>query len=1049
MPGNGVVAFWGTPEPAVEAAALGLPAGAADTMGTRLPASPTPPTLPTLLPHGGSLVDVDVPALLVPVREAVGSLAALTAAGTGTGTHVVAGSGDDAPEAPAADRPWSHSVHAWAVAARLALEHVTAGHLVPVLREAGEGRVRAHWRAATNGDPRLAALAAALPAAAHALRVPTPDATTPTPYATSTPGIPPIPDTASAPQITSAPNGTSTPDATDTPPAPTRVWSPLALLTAFCDAVADTCARTGDAPTTTPPSWVATLTTFPNSPEIPAPTAPTPGRLAEWALTGDGERAAVRLHLRLGTPAGPDALWPLTFHLEAVDESGTLVSAHRVWDTDSGTLSLGDRLLDDPQEALTEGLGRAARVFRPLTACLEENRPTRALLNPFQAAELFGDTATALHTAGIGLTLPDELDGEDGHELGPRLRVGTRRTARKNTAQTTGATGTTRAPHPRTVTYRWEAVVGDEAATPDEVALLASRGEPLAPWRNTWIRLDPDRIDELAGLVGTSGRLSTAEALAIALCGRHRTEEFGDVPAVADGSVADLVGRLREAGGRTEPDLTGVHADLRDYQRRGVAWLRSLTDLGFGALLADDMGLGKTLQTIALLAGRAGDRPRLVVCPTSVVSNWERELARFAPGLPVIRHHGARRATTPDAFTPGAVVVTSYALLRLDADLLASVDWDLVVLDEAQQIKNHTAQTARAALRLDARARVALTGTPVENRLSELWSIAHFANPGLLGSHRRFKEQFAGPIERDGDREAAERLRAVVSPFVLRRMKSAVVDELPAKMESTVPCDLTAEQARLYRAAVADALDGDDGLGTGIRRQGNVLRLLTHLKQICNHPAQYLGENPASANALAGRSGKLMRATEMLGEAVAAGDRALVFTQYRVMGELLARHLAAELGLDDVPFLHGGTPAERRDAMVDAFQHGDAASPLLVISLKAGGFGLNLTRASHVLHYDRWWNPAVEDQATDRAHRIGQTKTVHVHKLVTADTFEERIDALLESKRSLADAVVGTSETWLAELDDDALRALVRLAGSEESTSAGGPTPSAATGETA
>ncbi|MGI5338056.1 DEAD/DEAH box helicase [Streptomyces sp. CA-181903] len=755
---------------------------------------------------------------------------------------------------------------------------------------------------------------------------------------------------------------------------------------------------------------------------------------------GGGERAAVRLRLRLGTPAGPDALWPLTFHLEAVDEPDVLLSAHRVWDAGSGTLSLGGRILDAPQEALTEGLGRAARVFRPLAACLDESRPTRVLLNPFQAARLFGDTATALDTAGIGLTVPEELSGEGGNALVPRLRVGTRRSPRGNGA----------APRARTVTYRWEAVVGDEVATPDEVALLASRGEPLAPWRNTWIRLDPDRVGELAALVGTPGRLSTAEALSIALCGRHRTEEFGDVPAVADGSVADLVGRLREAGRRTEPDLTGVCADLRDYQRRGVAWLQSLTDLGFGALLADDMGLGKTLQTIALLAGRTGDRPRLVVCPTSVVSNWERELARFAPGLTVLRHHGARRATDPAAFTPGAVVVTSYALLRLDAELLASVGWDLVVLDEAQQIKNHTAQTARAAQRLDARARVALTGTPVENRLSELWSIAHFTNPGLLGSHRRFREQFAGPIERDGDREAAGRLRAVVSPFVLRRMKSAVADELPAKMESTVPCDLTAEQTRLYRAAVAEALDGGDGLGSGSRRQGNVLRLLTHLKQICNHPVQYLGEeDTAAAGSLAGRSGKLMRATEMLGEAVAAGDRALVFTQYRVMGELLARHLSAELGLEEVPFLHGGTPAERRDAMVDAFQHDDTASPLLVISLKAGGFGLNLTRASHVLHYDRWWNPAVEDQATDRAHRIGQTRTVHVHKLVTADTFEERVAALLESKRSLADSVVGTSETWLAELDDDALRALVRLAGSEESTGAGDPTPSAATGETA
>jgi SNF2 family DNA or RNA helicase len=412
------------------------------------------------------------------------------------------------------------------------------------------------------------------------------------------------------------------------------------------------------------------------------------------------------------------------------------------------------------------------------------------------------------------------------------------------------------------------------------------------------------------------------------------------------------------------------------------------------------------------------------------MSNWERELARFAPGLNVRRHHGPRRAARAEEFSPGDVVVTSYALLRLDAELLTSVDWDLAVLDEAQQIKNHTAQTARAAAKLTAQARVALTGTPVENRLSELWSIMNFVNPGLLGPHRRFKERFADPIEREGEQEAAEQLRTIVGPFVLRRLKSSVVDELPAKMESTVPCNLTAEQAALYRTAVAAAFDTEDGLGTGFQRHGNVLRLLTELKQICNHPAQYLrsGDEHADEARLVGRSGKLARATEMLSEAVAAGDRALVFTQYRVMGDLLARYLQSELGLEHVPFLHGGTSADHRDRMVDAFQNEDSAPPLLIISLKAGGFGLNLTRASHVLHYDRWWNPAVEDQATDRAHRIGQTQTVHVHKLVTADTFEERIAALLESKRSLADAVVGTSETWLAELDDAALRDLVQLA---------------------
>ena len=375
-------------------------------------------------------------------------------------------------------------------------------------------------------------------------------------------------------------------------------------------------------------------------------------------------------------------------------------------------------------------------------------------------------------------------------------------------------------------------------------------------------------------------------------------------------------------------------------------------------------------------------------------------------------------------FKPGSVVVTSYGLLRRDADLLTKVSWDVAVLDEAQQIKNHAAQAARVAKRLPALTRIALTGTPVENRLSELWSVLDFTNPGLLGPFSRFKDRYAVPVERWRDPDAVARLRRIVAPFMLRRVKTdpAVAADLPPKIESIVTCTLTREQATLYQATVATILD-DEGLGEGFTRQGRVLKLLTALKQICNHPAQYLGESTP----LRGRSGKLARATEMLAEVVAGDERALIFTQYREMGELLARHLTAALRLPEVPFLHGGVPRKARDAMVEAFQHDESAPPLLIVSLKAGGTGLNLTRATHVVHYDRWWNPAVEDQASDRAHRIGQTTTVNVHKLVTGGTLEERIATLLGEKRALADAVVGAGETWLGELADDELRALVTL----------------------
>ncbi|GIG66626.1 hypothetical protein Pen01_29210 [Phytomonospora endophytica] len=464
-----------------------------------------------------------------------------------------------------------------------------------------------------------------------------------------------------------------------------------------------------------------------------------------------------------------------------------------------------------------------------------------------------------------------------------------------------------------------------------------------------------------------------------------------------------------------------VEAVPRPYQRHGIAWLGAVAEHRTGAILADDMGLGKTLQTIALLAGRSTTRPHLVVCPTSVVGNWAREIARFAPGLRIVRHHGPGRASEATAFAPGAVVITSYSLLLRDLALLSDVDWEVLVLDEAQQIKNHTGQTAKAARAVPARARIALTGTPVENRLAELWSIMDFANPGLLGPHKRFAKRFAEPIELRRDPGATARLRELIAPYLLRRLKSEVATDLPAKLESTVACTLTREQAKLYRKTVKGALDV--GLGDGFERHGRVLALLTALKQICNHPAQFLGETEGP---LTGRSGKLDRVTEMLGEIVDSGDRALVFTQYRKMGELLAGHLSAELDLPRVPFLHGGVSGTGREAMVDAFQDG-SAPPILLVSLKAGGTGLNLTAANHVVHYDRWWNPAVEDQATDRAHRIGQTRRVDVHKLVTGGTLEERVAELLERKRSLADAIVGTGEEWITRLDDAGLRALVEL----------------------
>ncbi len=991
IPADGHLALWGPDDLAGAVAALGAPPGRPARLPTVEPASPR---------ARRKVVAGEVDAALVPMRPAIRLLAGLPA-----------------PDSwPRWQRP-SDSLLAWSVAAKLALEHVAAGNVAPVLRPGGPGRMVAAWRLATAaasaaGDRRFDALAAAMPPAAHALRRDEDDGT---------------------------------------------VWAAPDLLAAFADAVADTLARTAGPPAggarggtlgTAGPQpvggvgrslgarWVAAL-----GGADPVVALPPPARsvgagggpdgtaedlaaeVARWAapVTGSGPRPESRLCVQLHTPTEPepDAPWPVGYLLQAADDPSLVVPAGEVWDTGAPVLEVVGGRFADPQEALARGLAEAARLFPPIDTSLSEARPVGHELTPADAAAFLAEGAGALTAAGIGVLLPAELTARGARKLRARMRMGAAAASADPGAGITGAGLDAEA----LGSFRWEAVIGDEALTEDEFAQIVALKQPLVLWRGRWVRLDPDEATALADLVGSTGRVSPAEALSAALAGERVDGDLGTVEVAAGGALGALVDRLRAARDERQPRLVGIDADLRPYQRRGVAWLQALGDLGIGALLADDMGLGKTLQTIAVLAGRAGDRPHLVVCPTSVVGNWERELARFAPDLPVLRHHGPDRPDDPSSFPAGTVAVTTYGLLRRDADLLAEVGWDVVVLDEAQQVKNPAARTARAARRLTATSRLALTGTPVENRLSELWSIMEFANPGLLGRFAHFRERYAVPVERWRDAEAAARLRRIVAPFMLRRTKAdpAVAAGLPPKIEARVACTLTREQATLYQAAVSTLLDNDD-LGEGIERRGRILKLLTALKQICNHPAQYLGE----PGPLPGRSGKLTRTTEMLAEVVDAGDRALVFTQYREMGDLLVRHLGAGLGLPSVPFLHGGVDRGRRDAMVEAFQDG-SAPPVLVVSLKAGGTGLNLTAATHVVHYDRWWNPAVEDQATDRAYRIGQDRTVNVHKLVTGGTLEERIATLLDGKRALADSVVGTGETWLTELSDDDLRALVAL----------------------
>ncbi len=600
---------------------------------------------------------------------------------------------------------------------------------------------------------------------------------------------------------------------------------------------------------------------------------------------------------------------------------------------------------------------------------------------------------------------------------------------------------------------------GDDTIGLAELRQLARLKQPLVRVRGQWVELHHDELSAAITAVGKRGAsgdvMSAGEVLRSALGFEDGPDGPGQVPVVdvaADGWLGTLLSGAEDCTLEATPTPDGFDGQLRPYQERGLGWLTFLGELGLGACLADDMGLGKTAQLLAVLVderaraalvavdadpARAGAngtarrtrRPRLgptlVLCPMSLVGNWQRETARFAPKLTAYVHHGpARLAGKAFIRQVGKVdlVLSTYGLAVRDAELLAGVRWRRVVLDEAQQIKNSTARTTQSVRSIPAERRIAMTGTPVENRLSELWSIMEFLNPGILGSERSFRDRFADPIERGGDDEMAAKLRQITGPFILRRLKSdkTIIADLPEKLEMKEFCVLTREQASLYQAVVDDMLARIDE-AEGIERRGLVLATLMKLKQVCNHPAHFL----ADGSSLAGRSGKLTRLVDVLGEAMAEGDRSLVFTQFTEMGGLLERHLRHRLGCE-VLWLHGGVSKRKRDAMVERFQDGDGP-PVFLLSLKAGGTGLNLTAATQVVHFDRWWNPAVEDQATDRAYRIGQKHNVQVRKFVCGGTLEERIDKMIEAKRALAERIVGTGEGWLTELSTDQLREVVAL----------------------
>ncbi len=729
-----------------------------------------------------------------------------------------------------------------------------------------------------------------------------------------------------------------------------------------------------------------------------------PMLLRTWSRESDVVR--LRLGLRLRLPERGDDRFRLQLGAHPIASPDAWVPVDEVWDA-GAELTVGERRYEHPAHAAVRGLARASRLFDPLRECLKGDRPCDLLWDADQTWRFLDEGLPALRDAGFDVSIPPEFEGAGPRRIRARIRLSSPTGRRAGRVDLAGL-----------LRFRWEVTLGDRVLTGDEFTRLVGLGKPIVRWDGDWVLLSPGELARLPKGLDETGEMPAATALKAALVGEHE-----GVPVVADAQLAEVLRALRDPPAAPRP--MGLKGDLRPYQARGYAWLSTLGQLGLGACLADDMGLGKTIQLIAhVLRRRQFQRgtPSLVVCPTSVLGNWERELKRFAPRMVVMRYHGTSRDLR--AIGAADVVLTTYGLMVRDGEALAKQKFDVVCLDEAQSIKNPDSQRARAARQLRANHRVALSGTPIENRLDELWSLMEFLNPGLLGPRATFRRTVAVPVERFGDEEVARRLRVGIAPFLMRRLKTdpAIIDDLPDKIERIEYTPLTREQAVLYEQVVETAMDSIRE-ASEIERRGRVLAMLTALKQVCNHPAHYLKDEHAQ---LAGRSGKLERLTDLLENLFDLGERALIFTQYREMGSLIQRHVVELFGYD-VPFLHGATPTRRRDEIVARFQNAPDAAPVLVVSLRAGGTGLNLTRATHVVHYDRWWNPAVEDQATDRAYRIGQDRNVQVHKLVCQDTLEERIDNLLEEKRQLAEQVVGSGERWVTELDDETLRQLVAL----------------------
>ncbi len=718
--------------------------------------------------------------------------------------------------------------------------------------------------------------------------------------------------------------------------------------------------------------------------------------------------------------------WELQFLVSLKTDPSLKLDLSEYWQmTKQGKQNVRNQFGETFERDLLLNLGYAARIYPKLWQGLETDKPVGCSLTLAEAFDFLKESAWILEDAGYKVIVPAWWTPEGMQRAKIRLKA----TSSKKSSPTSDSKGYFQLE--TLISYQYELAIGGEPVSQKEWGELVEAKTPLVKFRGQWMELDRAKMQQMLEFWQTH-KEGVPELSLLELMQKASAEEEG-IEVETDKALAEMMAKLRDSSAlQPIDDPQRFNGCLREYQKRGVAWIQYLEQLGLNGCLADDMGLGKTVQVIARLVGEREQldaiAPTLLIAPTSVVSNWRKEIEKFAPQLQVMVHHGSDRVKDSKTFKKLSlqqdVVITSFALVRLDSKLFKGINWHRVVIDEAQNIKNPKAAQTKAILKLKSRHRLALTGTPVENRLLDLWSIFNFLNPGYLGKESQFRKGFEVPIQKGNDRVKSNILRKLVQPFILRRLKTdkQIVKDLPDKIQHKQFCNLTKEQASLYEAVVRDVVE-QLAEAEGIQRKGLILATLMKLKQVCNHPRQFLQD---SSEFTPERSHKLQRLREMVEEVFLEGESLLIFTQFTEIGDALQRYLKQELHCNTY-YLHGGTSAKKRERYIAEFQDPNTEPSAFILSLKAGGVGITLTKANHVFHFDRWWNPAVENQATDRAFRIGQTKTVFVHKFVTVGTVEEQIDRAIEEKEKVASAIVGSDESWLTELDNESFKQLIAL----------------------